>query len=153
MSFAREDSGVSVPQYIAQEVRSRAGNRCEYCQMHQSLQGATFHIEHIIPISCGGSDNLTNLCLACPGCNLRKSSNTTAPDPSSGQRHQLFNPRIQDWDEHFAINHYKITGRTPIGRAAVESLAFNTPRRLRVRKAEEMFGLFPPGLDGFRIPD
>jgi len=43
------------------QVAERAVNRCEYCQMHQSLQGASFHVEHIIPRSQGGvseSDNL-----------------------------------------------------------------------------------------------
>ena len=35
-------------------VSTRAGDRCEYCRMHQSLQGATFHVEHIVPRSRGG---------------------------------------------------------------------------------------------------
>lgn len=34
---------------IVREVEARAGRRCEYCRMHQALQGATFHVEHIIP--------------------------------------------------------------------------------------------------------
>ena len=42
-------------------VRSRAGNRCEYCQMHQSLQGATFHVEHISPRASGGLSTPDNL--------------------------------------------------------------------------------------------
>jgi hypothetical protein len=32
----------------AREVETRAGSRCEYCRMHQALQGATFHVEHIL---------------------------------------------------------------------------------------------------------
>lgn len=35
--------------------------------MHQSLQGATFHIEHIVPHTKGGAETLANLALACPG--------------------------------------------------------------------------------------
>ena len=35
----------------ARQVAERANGRCEYCQMHQSLQGATFHGEHVIPHS------------------------------------------------------------------------------------------------------
>jgi len=42
-------------------VRERAGDRCEYCRMHQALQGATFHLEHITPGSCGGATALENL--------------------------------------------------------------------------------------------
>jgi hypothetical protein len=37
------------------QVELRAGGRCEYCQMYQSLQGATFHVEHIVPRCRGGS--------------------------------------------------------------------------------------------------
>lgn len=51
----------------ARTVVERAKHRCEYCRMHQSLQGATFHIEHIQPASRGGSDSKGNLALACPG--------------------------------------------------------------------------------------
>jgi 5-methylcytosine-specific restriction endonuclease McrA len=40
--------------------------------MHQSLQGATFHIEHVIPRVRGGTSELENLALACPSCNLHK---------------------------------------------------------------------------------
>jgi len=36
--------------------------------MHESLQGATFHVEHIVPRSAGGSDTMDNLALACPSC-------------------------------------------------------------------------------------
>jgi hypothetical protein len=33
------------------QVEDRAQQRCEYCRMHQALQGATFHVEHIVPSS------------------------------------------------------------------------------------------------------
>ena len=59
-------------------VEDRAGGRCEYCRMHQSLQGATFHIEHIVPSSRGGFSEPDNLAGACPSCNLRKSDRIDA---------------------------------------------------------------------------
>ena len=40
---------MSLPYELAAAVRERAGGRCQYCLMHQALQGATFHVEHIIP--------------------------------------------------------------------------------------------------------
>ena len=61
---------MSVPGDLAAAVRRRAASRCQYCLMHQRLQGATFHVEHIIPRSKGGADELANLALACPSCNL-----------------------------------------------------------------------------------
>lgn len=39
---------MSVAPQFAARVRRRAQGRCEYCRMSQALQGATFHIEHII---------------------------------------------------------------------------------------------------------
>ena len=57
---------MSLSRELALAVRERAGGRCQYCLMHQALQGATFHIEHIVPESRGGADDLANLTLACP---------------------------------------------------------------------------------------
>jgi len=113
--------------------------------MHQSLQGATFHVEHVIPVSLGGSDALSNLLLAFPACNLNKSPNVDAIDPQSGIRVPLFHPLVDSWNEHFEIQRYHILGRTHVGRATLESLNLNHERRIRVRKAEELFDLFPPG--------
>jgi hypothetical protein len=125
-------------------VISRARDRCEYCRMHQSLQGATFHIEHIEPQSAGGSDDLENLALARPNCNLVKSNRRVAPDPDTETQVPLFNLRTERWEDHFGWEDRRIVGRTPTGRATVEALIFNHPRRLRIREAEEWFDLFPP---------
>ena len=46
---------------ITHQVKERAGDRCEYCRMHQALQGGTFHVEHIIPSARGGPSTLENL--------------------------------------------------------------------------------------------
>lgn len=62
---------MTVSSEIARVVQTRAGARCEYCRMHQSLQGATFHVEHIIPRCRGGRSELENLAWCCPSCNLQ----------------------------------------------------------------------------------
>ena len=129
---------------LRQQVASRAMSRCEYCLMHQSLQGATFHVEHVVPISKGGSDELPNLSLACPSCNLHKSDRTQVVDPIDGSEVQLFNPRMHNWTEHFSWDKYAINGLTAIGRATLSALDFNHVRRLQIRQAEERLGLFPP---------
>jgi len=66
-------------------VQRRARQRCEYCCMHQSLQGATFHVEHIVPLSRGGASAPENLAWCCPSCNLHKSDRTHAVDPETNQ--------------------------------------------------------------------
>jgi hypothetical protein len=112
--------------------------------MHQSLQGATFHVEHIVPTAAGGSDDVENLALSCPSCNLHKSNRQKATDPQTGESVPLFNPRTQSWADHFRYVSYRVAGATPTGRATVAALDLNHPRRLLIRQAEELFGLFPP---------
>jgi len=131
-------------QQLRQQVESRAGGRCEYCRMHQSLQGATFHVEHIVPRSQSGDDGLENLAWACPSCNLHKSNRTQATDIETGVQVTIFHPRQHDWDEHFLWDEYAIEGRTSVGRATVMALQLNQVRRLQIRQAEERLGLFPP---------
>lgn len=114
-------------------VEARAGQRCEYCRMHQSLQGATFHVEHIIPNSRSGSDDPDNLALACPSCNLHKSDRVEAADPDSNAGERLFNPRADRWIEHFRWDGYRIVGLTATGRVTVFALQLNHPRRLLIR--------------------
>ncbi len=134
----------AVPPAIATLVRSRAGERCEYCRMHQSLQGATFHIEHVQPSSDGGPSSPDNLAWCCPSCNLHKSDRVAAVDPETGQAVSLFHPRREAWGEHFTWSGYNLIGRTPQGRATVGALQLNGGRRPLIRRAEERFGLFPP---------
>jgi 5-methylcytosine-specific restriction endonuclease McrA len=43
--------------------------RCNYCKIEV---GNTWHLDHIMPVSRGGSNNPENLQVLCPSCNLRK---------------------------------------------------------------------------------
>jgi hypothetical protein len=112
--------------------------------MHQTLQGATFHVEHVVPRCTGGAPDSTNLAWCCPSCNLHKSDRVEFTDPVSGAAVPLFHPRQMVWDEHFEWHGYRLIGRTPVGRATVAALHLNHPRRLLIREAEAMFSLFPP---------
>lgn len=40
---------------------------CAYCR--KDITGE-YHVEHIVPLSGGGSNERDNLCLSCPPCNL-----------------------------------------------------------------------------------
>jgi hypothetical protein len=112
--------------------------------MHQSLQGATFHVEHVVPQSRGGKTVLANLAWACPGCNLHKSNRIEALDSVTAMLVPLFNPRADVWADHFEWNGYEIVARTDTGRATLAVLNLNHPRRILIRQAEELFSLFPP---------
>ena len=55
-----------IPASLRRLVIQRASNRCEYCGLSQAGQVATFHIDHIIPVSAKGEtirDNLASSCL------------------------------------------------------------------------------------------
>lgn len=129
---------------LTAEVERRAGSRCEYCRMHQSLQGATFHLEHIVPETRGGLTDSDNLAWACPGCNLRKSDRVELIDPATGKFVSMFHPRRDAWSDHFEWRGFQLVGRTPIGRALIDGFCLNHERRQRIRQAEQVFGLFPP---------
>jgi hypothetical protein len=117
-------------------VRERAGNRCEYCQLHQSDSPlATLHIEHIIPRKHGGSDHADNLALACIDCNLRKGPNLAGLDPETNELTELFHPRRHRWEEHFFWNEAYIVGRTAIGRTTVRVLDMNSDDQLNLRSS------------------
>lgn len=87
---------------------------------------------------------MSNLAWCCPGCNLAKASRMDAVDPTTERRIRLFHPRRDDWAVHFEWLGYVLFGQTPKGRATVSALDLNHERRLRIRRAEEMLGLFPP---------
>jgi hypothetical protein len=115
-------------------VRQRAGNRCEYCRLHQRHTPIfTFHIEHIRAKQHGGTDDPVNLALACNRCNRAKGPNLSSVDPVTGQMVWLFNPREDTWEAHLAFQGAIIVGRTPEGRATVELLKMNEPKRVRMR--------------------
>ena len=117
-------------------VRERAGNRCEYCQLHQDDSPlAALHIEHIIPKKHGGSDDIDNLALACIDCNLRKGSNLTGIDPETNEVTALFHPRCHQWREHFAWDGIYIIGKTAVGRTTVRLLDMNTDDQLALRSS------------------
>lgn len=112
--------------------------------MHQSLQGATFHIEHIVPRSHDGESTLENLAWACPSCNLHNDNRVAVANPDTGEQVSLFHPRHDIWDEHFEWLGTELIGRSLVGWATIGALELNSERRRRIRAAEALFGLFPP---------
>jgi 5-methylcytosine-specific restriction endonuclease McrA len=118
-----------------QLVRERARDRCEYCHLRQGDAPFIKHqIEHVIPRQHRGSDDLSNLALACYRCNKYKGPNLSAFDPQTGKMARLFNPRRQRWSDHFVARGVLILGKTGMGRATVELLRMNAPRRQGLRR-------------------
>jgi hypothetical protein len=126
-------------------VIERAGSRCEYCQLAQVGQAATFHIDHIVQIAAGGETTKDNLALACVACSLHKAARQVASDPETGNDEPLFHPRLQQWSEHFRWEGVRVVGLTPTGRATVAALKINCPVILAIRAEEACLKRHPPG--------
>lgn len=119
---------------LRDQVRQRAADCCEYCGLHQSaLPFVRFQVDHIVPQQHGGTDDLANLSLCCTRCNLHKGPNLSGIDNESGAIVTLFNPRTDNWQEHFEQQGPFIVGRTPRGRATVRVLNMNEDRRVQLR--------------------
>jgi 5-methylcytosine-specific restriction endonuclease McrA len=87
---------------IRNYVRTRALGYCEYCKSPEDCGSVFFNIEHIFPTILGGTDDETNLAFSCGGCNGFKFTKIDAIDPISEQLVPLFNPRTQNWIDHFS---------------------------------------------------
>jgi hypothetical protein len=133
----------SIPERLWRLVIKRAANRCEYCGLSQESQEATFHIDHIIPISSGGESVPENLALACVSCSLRKAARETAADPLSGEEVPLYHPRRDVWDNHFHWDGVYLVGLTGTGRATVDALQMNRRLILAIRNEEVRRGRHP----------
>ena len=110
-----------------QTVYDRAGGICEYCLSPASYSSDYFAVEHIHPRILGGTNGLSNLALACQGCNSHKFTHIAAIDPMTGALAPLYHPRRNTWSAHFSWNedYTQIIGQTPTGRATVEDLHLN----------------------------
>ncbi len=127
-------------------VRSRARGYCEYCISPEGFSTYNFSIDHIIPSGKGGTDDLGNLALACQGCNGCKYDKIEAEDPVTGNTVPYFNPRKDLWNVHFhwSEDYTEIIGKTPSGRATVDSLKLNREKLINLRKGLFRLGEHPP---------
>jgi hypothetical protein len=128
---------------LEQEVRRRAGGRCEYCHLPETASRLRHAIDHVIAKKHGGATVPDNLALACGRCNQHKGTDLTGIDRETGQITRLFHPRENVWEEHFRWHGGKLVGMTPAGRATVAVLAINHPARVALRETLIAASLFP----------
>jgi hypothetical protein len=136
-------------------VRRRANYLCEYCHSPERISTTRFTVDHLIPKSIGGSDELNNLALACRRCNERRYNFVAGYNSETKAIVPLFNPRQQIWSEHFlwSADGKTIVGVTPTGRATCKRLDINDeryPEDDSIRSARGFWiqaGLHPPNED------
>lgn len=121
-------------------MRKRAGFLCEYCHADERWQFTEFTIDHITPISEGGTDALENLALACFHCNRYKSDKQLVGKVS------LFNPREMSWERHFiwSKDALRILPKTETGKVTIELLQLNRKRLITIRADDVKVNRHPP---------
>lgn len=133
-----------ISEKLKDKLRRKAKNRCGYCLLPQSLNPTLLEIEHLTPTAKGGTDEEENLWLACRLCNGYKGTQTEVFDSKTNQTIPLYNPRTQNWNEHFKWNNEFIIGKTVCGVATTTALKLNNEIILPVRKKWILAGWFPP---------
>ena len=116
-------------------ILERANGCCEYCRADTDSHAIDAAIDHIIAEKHGGKTIAGNLCLSCFWCNSFKGSDISSVDwRNDATIVPLFNPRNQDWNEHFEIRHLKIVPLTATGRVTVFLLRMNASERIKERR-------------------
>jgi 5-methylcytosine-specific restriction endonuclease McrA len=124
-------------------VRQRAGERCEYCRISETIAFFAHEPDHLIATQHRGKTELENLALACLQCNRLKGPNIASVDPETNRIVPLFNPRTDNWSVHFRFDLGRIVPLTDVGRATVALLNFNDPDRVEARQKLVRAGLNP----------
>lgn len=132
-----------ISKQIRQAAFERANFRCEYCRIYERYSFLAFHLEHIVSLKHGGDNTLENLALACPICNLNKGTDIATFIDSINKPIRFFNPRNDDWKDHFEI---QISGlilpKTEIGEATLKIFDFNNSDSMLERELLVINGLF-----------
>lgn len=125
-------------------VESRANHLCEYCLIHERDTYLGCQVDHVISEKHGGLTEAANLSYACAFCNRAKGTDVGSLAPSTGEFTRFFNPRIDQWREHFRLRGASIEPLTPIGEVTARILAFNLAERQLEREALLQIGAYPP---------
>ena len=139
-------SSANLSSILRRQVAEDGRFRCSYCQSQEDIAGMRFTIDHIIPKSLGGTDEMDNLCLACWDCNLAKHNHISAVDPESGELVHLFHPHQHRWVDHFewSEDQSEIIGLTATGRATINQLHLNREWLVQSRLRWTKVGWHPP---------
>lgn len=131
---------------LRRRVQQRGQGLCEYCRSCIDYTGHAFTVDHVLPTSRGGTDDFNNLCFCCFWCNNYKHARTQVLDVRTGRVVPLFNPRMDNWHDHFrwSPTYTRVVGRTAIGRVTIQALRLNRPSLVRARKIWVRHGLHPP---------
>jgi len=116
--------------------------------MPEAVLLAGCEVDHIISRKHGGITGASDLALSCARCKRAKGTDVGSVWPERGEFTRLFNPRIDRWTEHFALEGARIIGRTEIGIATARLLRLNDDERVLERLLLQRLGDYPGGGTG-----
>jgi len=132
-----------LPDKLRRAVAELAGFRCEYCRRLESDSFIKYHVDHIVSIKHGGKTVLQNLAYSCSLCNGYKGSDLGTLLKGGGTIVPLFNPRKQDWFDHFSVSEGLLIPKSDTGNATIKLLRLNEINRILERMDLIKAGLFP----------
>lgn len=112
------------------EVYRSSGGRCWYCgkqtifyedRLNDAALGDVFTVDHIIPISAGGNDDLVNLRCACFSCNAAKKNKSVEEYRRQIARKMIGAPVFSEKQLEWMQTHYGLSVQKDVDEA-VQSL-------------------------------
>jgi len=78
-------------------------------------------------------------------CNTHKSAHVLGCDEHGFDDRRLFNPRKDNWDDHFVFDAVtlQLRGKTAVGQGTVNRLRMNDPIQIEARRSWLELGLSP----------
>ena len=128
---------------LRQFVRTRAKSLCEYCLIREEDTYFGCQVDHIISEKHGGATQESNLAYACSYCNRNKGSDIGSIVWETQRFCRFFNPRVDQWKDHFRLEGISIAALTPIGEVTTRILDFNHVDRLVERAELVVLGRYP----------
>ena len=124
--------------YISDKLRKmvicQANNCCEYCLQSNDFSFHPHQIDHIISLKHEGETEFDNLAYACFHCNNAKGSDIGTIILPNKNFVRLFNPRTDNWYEHFEMENGVVYDKTDIGKATIKVLNLNEIERIIERQ-------------------
>lgn len=136
-----------MPNYVREDLRrlvvARGEHLCEYCLIHEDDTFFGCEVDHIISVKHGGQTEADNLAYACFFCNRQKGSDIGSIVWATGVFTRFFNPRTDQWGQHFRLEGAVIEPETDIGEVTARILDFNHGDRVLERQALIAVGRYP----------
>ncbi len=124
-------------------VADRAWRVCEYCLVHEDDLYHGCEVDQVVSRKHGGTTTADNLAFACFHSNRHKGTDLGSISVRTGELIRLFNPRADEWRQHFQWNDGAIEPLTDVGEVTSRLLDFNHPERGAFRRLLAEIGRYP----------